>query len=149
MDTTRKQEEIADLNDLTSDIRAYQEEQEAGTAQLPTAQVVLRVARSYIERGWCQGALARNQDGVPVAAAQETAVTWCASGAFSRATTNLDADPSADGKAWALLELALPEEWPDLAVYNDDDRTTQTDIIDLYTRAITRAEHIAARKAGA
>lgn len=47
----------------------------------PATEMLIR-ARSYMERGWCRNALARDANGNGVSPVSEQAVAWCASGAL-------------------------------------------------------------------
>ena len=50
-----------------------------------TPREVLLKAAALVERGWCQGEMARDRVGNKVAPISEAAVCWCALGAAKRA----------------------------------------------------------------
>lgn len=56
---------------------------------------LLRAARTYLARGWCQGAPARDADGHPVLSSHPTAASWCLLGATARAAVDVGALGSA------------------------------------------------------
>lgn len=56
---------------------------------------LLRAARAYLVRGWCQGAPARDADGRPVLSSHPTAASWCLLGATARAAADVGALGSA------------------------------------------------------
>lgn len=100
---------------------------------------LLRSARDHIERGWCQGTMARGADGVRREPTDQDAASWCAQGALDRASSALpDHDASVYWRARRLLRAGVPGGGT-VPHYNDDEGRVRADILALYDRAIERS----------
>ena len=102
-----------------------------------TNKEVLISARGFIEKGWTQGAGARDKYECHVSAKDPDARSWCALGA-------LDA-VNPDGyirllEIWAYLNSLVDTSCVD--EFNDYEDTTQKDVLDLYDRAITACDDV-------
>lgn len=74
-------------------------------------------ARGFLERGWCQGAAARNAEGESVSALSEDAVAWCAVGAMEvaglptiRGTLYDDINDTRRGKIKSGSPVVIPDK---------------------------------------
>ncbi len=78
-------------------------------------------AYALLESGWCQGALARNEAGVPVPPESPFARAWSATGALTRIWRRADAiDDVLRLDALGRANLALTAAMNEIpAVYND------------------------------
>lgn len=116
---------------------------------------ILRMAKHLINRGWCQGASARDEDGEKLDyATHDNAVTWCATGALSKAADMLvkSVPPATHLVAlttvFEMTTAYLSEpEWrgeggmfPSVIEYNDMKTTTKQDIHVLFNKAISALE---------
>ena len=83
-----------------------------------------------LERGWTQGANARNNRGLPVSDMADSAVSWCIVGAFQRTKHEL---PSLCEGLDMFKLTALIKEYNNITVHisdwNDDPEQTQADVI--------------------
>lgn len=103
---------------------------------------LLRAARTHIEAGWCQGALGRTPEGTALEGHMlSQACQVSAVGALRKAALSL---PEADRtrvveQAYRALVAFVP---PGVCVgdFNDDEGTTQADVLRLYDRATVRLE---------
>ena len=97
------------------------------------------LARAYqlVLRGWCQGADARDERGLPVEAANAAARRWSASGALTSAWQQ-NGDPHApvslDAFAQATLAVTAVLRAP-TGRWNDADGRTQRDVLDALSQA--------------
>ena len=112
---------------------------------------LLTEARALIERGWTQGASARNKSGHVVAAIAVRAVCWCPLGAIRRVTYGLHHAASLELDLRHRVSHAIPDAEPDwtdglctypksIAGWNDKQATTQDDVLSAFTKAIHAAE---------
>lgn len=100
---------------------------------------ILRAGRARIERGWCQGAFARDANGHDVLSRSPRARAWCTSGAVE-----FDSRPMSAGAFAAHVALcaALPADWIEdgAASWNDAPGRTQAEVLALYDAAIAAEE---------
>jgi hypothetical protein len=106
-----------------------------------TTDLLIR-ARGFIERGWCRGAMARNEVGNEVEPTSEQAVAWCAGGALIAAGSPNDG-LSYRRAEFCRLEDAIDCSW--VAVFNDRQESVGS-VLAAFDRAI--AGEPAARIAG-
>lgn len=95
---------------------------------------VLVAARELISvpERWTRGSYARDIDGRQRGAKSDYATCWCASGAIERVAGDATFFGLQD-KAWkALASLSGGS----VATFNDDQRTTHADVLELFDRAI-------------
>ena len=111
---------------------------------------LLTEARALIQRGWTQGASARNKSGDVVAAIAVRAVCWCPLGAIRRVTSGLDNAASLERDLKGRVSNAIPDAEPhpsdglgtyptSIAAWNDKQATTQDDVLSAFTKAIHAA----------
>lgn len=94
---------------------------------------VLEKTKEVIERGWTQGASARNKNGQMVPALNRAAVCWCWMGAHQRAVDELNAwDVEED--VYCAAVLATPEY--SLITFNDTPGRVKEDVIAAINRLI-------------
>jgi hypothetical protein len=110
-----------------------------GCATLPE----LRAGRELLTRGWervlegwCQGTLARTEDGTAIRPQDERAASWCLYGALHQAK------PRQECRAIAIVALRTASglEWEDLAQMNDLPWMTQEKVAALFEKAIRVVE---------
>ena len=97
----------------------------------------LRVIRDRIERGWSQGADAKDVNGQPVSPAGGDACAWSVVASFALADTNgipLDRVPRAQRAFVAVTDPQSLEEW------NDDPTRTKRLVLDALDAAIEWVE---------
>jgi hypothetical protein len=94
----------------------------------------LRAARALIQRGWCKGAFARDETGIPVAPNEHHAVQWCSRGAIAAATIRREAEHVA-----AVDALKMQVGFA-IAVWNDARERTQAEVLAAFDRAIQAEE---------
>lgn len=91
---------------------------------------VLKESRALIEKGWCQIHTAVNHSGQSTWTGCPTACKWCAFGAVMAVTGDWN-------KPYAILrDLTVGS----LAEWNDAPGRTQAEVLDLFDRAIAKAE---------
>lgn len=95
----------------------------------------LKGVRALLERGWCQGAYARDTDGATCPAGSERAVRFCLSGACLR--VYLNTLPRMDIKNH-LVETVQELGAPNLPAFNDNH--TQAEVLALVDKTIERVE---------
>lgn len=98
---------------------------------------ILREARGYIERGWTQGAFARDGDGHKVAFEHPAAGCFCALGAIERAEggdTSYASGQRARFSLRAVIGSNLIGEW------NDAPERTKEEVLSAFSRAIAIVE---------
>jgi hypothetical protein len=97
---------------------------------------VLMEARAYIEKGWCQGAAAKDEFGQSVEWEQRLngiARSWCALGAITDgAGLRLQSPELRDAEH--LLQRVVGDGW--IAVWNDSPGRTQEEVLEAFDRAI-------------
>lgn len=96
----------------------------------------LERGREMLQRGWCQGALSRDAEGVDCSAVIETGppVSWCMIGAVAGAVNDCS----------ILLYKAIDEIFADECLggidsWNDEPGRTQAEVIAVFDRAIEMA----------
>lgn len=94
---------------------------------------VLKVARGFIEKGWCKFELAVDANGIPVDSKSKRAERWCAVGALQAATKNYT-------EAWDALALALPARGPDSVIDFNNRARGKRQVLALFDRAIAMME---------
>ena len=99
---------------------------------------LLRMGRRRIEQGWCQGDWARDANGEPTPPWDETAVSWCATGAAL--TEDCNDDDSGWWEALTQLKNVLIEQarGNDVPRWNDTKGRTRKEVLEVYDRAIDR-----------
>jgi hypothetical protein len=97
----------------------------------PTALSVLRKARRRLEKGWCKGSYAVDQNGLQVPSTSRRAVKWCMLGA-------IDYDPYSNQAALKHLAECSPMSWL-IATYNDAPRRTKRQVLAVVDCAIKKA----------
>lgn len=100
-----------------------------------TTAEVLRAARAKIERGWCQGAIARTSRGDAVFHDSPTARSWCVAGAIRCITIN---DPAARAAADAEVARAVGSSY--IGDWNDERGRTKEQVLAAFDGAIAAAE---------
>jgi hypothetical protein len=85
----------------------------------------LREARALIERGWCQGSSSRNNE--------DGTTSYCLLGALSTVNKRYHVYYTAKDHVEEILEVPIP-------VWNDAPGRTQAEVLDLFDRAIAKAE---------
>lgn len=104
---------------------------------------LLRRARSYVARGWCQGANAKDGNSTSVPHDSANAVSWCVIGAERRASLDLlgtDRRFVDTGSCDACALLAAVAGCEDTAEWNDAPGRTQEEVLEAYDAAIAIAE---------
>ena len=109
------------------------------------AREILTSARAFIERGWTQGALARNRQGMRCSAIMERdeACAWCAVGALDAGAYELFGRVDHAGiplAALTLKEVIFPEKPANhyLSDFNDAPERKKEEVISVYDKAIER-----------
>ena len=101
---------------------------------------VLKEAREFLLRGWCQGCPAQNEKGEKVPPNSNEAISWCATGAISAALdVKFITDSNDEGiRAWLALDTACQSLFNNACVvtWNDEEGVTESDILELYEEAI-------------
>jgi hypothetical protein len=95
---------------------------------------LLHEAGALVTAGWCQGASARDADGVETDVLGTDAVSWSLLGALQAATFR-DASTRISDLGLAVAAIAELIEDPCLAHWNDDSLRTHLDVIALLDRA--------------
>jgi hypothetical protein len=89
---------------------------------------LLRNAHELVERGWCQGAEARDTDGVATGVSAVDAASWSLLGALQAGTVS---DPTTEiqdiGNAVAALAEVILD--PSLANWNDSETRTKLEVL--------------------
>lgn len=94
---------------------------------------ILLEARNLIEKGWCQGCMARRAGGGLTDIFDASAAQFCLMGAMHRAGAMLESDefrPTAQNFIYKAGNIGS------LIHFNDAKGRTQAEIIDVLTRAI-------------
>jgi hypothetical protein len=98
-----------------------------------TKKEVLIQAKAIIERGWCQGTYAIDNDGHPVDFDSQKAVAWCIRGA-----TCLIA-PDGYHNRYGAHELIKSITITPISQWNDEPGRTKEEVLDVLTQAIALA----------
>ena len=101
-------------------------------------------ARGFIERGWCQGANAKDKNGQPVSIWSDQAVAWCAAGALFAAGIAPDHNcweyPVVVNLANNLLQKAIGRD-RSIQAFNDRQWRVRP-VLAAFDRAIALAEMV-------
>jgi len=92
---------------------------------------------------WCKGRLAIDAIGLPVAPESENAVSFCLWGGMLKAVESRTsfADYSLVSSAGYFLETFLDaSRWQNIVAFNNDEKTTHPEILELLDKAITHAQ---------
>lgn len=103
---------------------------ELDEGEMPSRMMV--EARSRIIIGWCQGAVAQDEDGRAVAPESSDARRWSILGAL---LASWNGGPAGDLRQ-AVTSLHAETERSPLEVWNDRPGRTQTDVVSAFERAI-------------
>lgn len=106
------------------------------------ARRILADAKELVQKGWCQGANARNKDGRPVAWTDETAVSFCAAGACAKASRDILPE-GANVHSWYPGEVAADvmqiraQSYGAMnhVKYNDEAGRTQAEVVALLEKS--------------
>lgn len=97
---------------------------------------VLKRAKSLIEdKGWTQGALARNRAGAHVCPTEHTAKSFCMLGACYAANPH----PAYMANATDELLMALPKPYFEVEAFNDAPGRTKEEVLAVFDKAIAAA----------
>lgn len=91
---------------------------------------VLKAAKAKVEKGWTQGEMARDANGLCVWSAHLDAVCWCSLGAIKAAAFELGADEYTAYNALRKISGYYIADW------NDDHGRTQAEVIEAFSKAI-------------
>ena len=94
---------------------------------------VLKAARAKIEKGWTQGAMARDKNGVALSCSDQDAACWCVMGATMAVTHDIPTTNAAIG----FLRLAVGDFAPR---WNDTPGRTQAEVLAAFDKAIELCE---------
>ena len=94
---------------------------------------IYREAADLVEKGWTQGALARDQYGVEVPCDSPTAVCWCLSGALDLASWEVRVNH------WMKLTSYF-KLYEAISVWNDRPDRTQEEVVKLLKDTAKRAD---------
>lgn len=99
---------------------------------------ILTQARDLISdpARWTRGVYARDAEGRETASRSESAVCWCVHGAIRKVTGSVY-DTLFSGR---YAQAALPEGYSEVHEFNDDPKTTHSDVLALFDRAIKLAK---------
>ena len=104
-------------------------------------EILKETRRLLDEKGWTQGAYARDNRGSCVEVESPAASCFCLSGALRRAHANLGYDSFSSYAAnAATLYLAEAGAGRSIPAWNDAPSRTKDDVLKLVDRAITEAE---------
>jgi hypothetical protein len=105
---------------------------------------LLKVGRERLQRGWCQGALARTADGIAVNPENPRAAQWCMLGAVgymplinTSVPANLAVWPASQAIYETLCQRCANK--PTIA-FNDSLGRTKEEVIHIYDLTIARLE---------
>lgn len=104
----------------------------------PTVILVLEGALSHIKQGWVQEYSAQDSDGNLVHPTHSTACKWCLTGALIASSSGMKSMKPASNlylESSRACERVLGID--DLATWNDADKRSQEDVIELLGRVIS------------
>lgn len=101
---------------------------------IPAAAFLNRVA-DRLERGWTQGAYARDADGHPIDFTDDGAVCWCLEGAFYVEDTG-----DHHARLTALYALCDATHVDNLPEFNDTPGRTQAEVVRVVRMAASKME---------
>lgn len=111
---------------------------------------IMTKGRSFIKKGWCQGAMARSRyKNQAVDFDHPNANSWCATGAVEAATEcykfymYYNDVVACSHVSIGILENILGGE--NIVCWNDNKERTQQEVLDLFDRGIVAAEDIRER----
>jgi hypothetical protein len=113
-----------------------------GGRMMPKDLVILKNARTLIEKGWCQGAWARNKKGKPVQWDNSAAASWCLRGAIHKGAAEASSRDTAG--ATVTIERILRDRFhviDGLTWWNDDPKRTKKDVLKALDIAIKEKEN--------
>jgi hypothetical protein len=99
---------------------------------------LLKSAKAKLEKGWCQGAGARDSDGCSVAMSGPNAVCWCLSGAMwaTIAASPGEYGDKAEDAAWLALQRTVGISIVD---WNDAPFREKSEVLKVMDLAIEKA----------
>jgi hypothetical protein len=97
---------------------------------------VLRKARGLIEKGWCQGVYAKDENGKPCDPNSAAAESFCVYGALRRWAQRYSDEY--DAATDRLGEE--PECQHGISLFNDHEDRTQAEVLALFDRTIAKLE---------
>ena len=115
-----------------------------------TPLLMLKQARSLIERGWTKGTLARDKDGIPIHPQAAGACSWCMSGALHRVAASERVNGPHFDQAWQALDDTLgmvKGDWATFTSWNASLDRTQAEVLPAFDRAIASLTPAAGRAA--
>jgi len=98
----------------------------------------LEHAASLIEKGWCQGAFAKDKNGKPVVAASPEAVAWCAAGAVMRAMHDKNTW-HLSGQIWGAIKSVIGTE-QHFSAWGEEKGRQKTDILAVFAAAVSKLQ---------
>jgi hypothetical protein len=106
-----------------------------------TIRDLTRAMNAIINRGWTQGAFARNRNGEECDV-RSGAACFCSLGAIEYATKSKNGDRHElrCEKASDALALGLPRPYKSVVPYNDKPGRTRSQVVSLFQRAIKKLE---------
>lgn len=103
-----------------------------------TDEEVLLRAREFLVRGWCQGARARDANGLAVDPTHKSAVAWCIMGALDVALGKTQGPRDSDHLLLLLKNANGLDYSRPMSFYNDRDLATLEWVLGLYDRALAK-----------
>lgn len=106
-------------------------------AQLDPTILLSTLTRTYelVQRGWCQGDYAQDEDGRTAMPSSNTACRWSFSGALHRSLSEKQ-QGALFPQVYRVVCQLLPQGHADPEDYSDLPTTTQADVLALLGRAI-------------
>ena len=96
---------------------------------------ILKRSKHLIKKGWCQKSYARDKDGKPISFLSKKAVSFCLSGAISRAASDLPSATIYRTLNLVRANMRVVNDGGELFVaINDNPFATKEKIIDLLTK---------------
>ncbi len=96
----------------------------------------LRIAKSYVLRGWCKYTWARDKNNKPISVFSDDAVSFCAAGAMLRA---MEGTPAERLGAIAPVFTMFHKFLGVLFIGQFNDNATKDDVIELYDALILQS----------
>lgn len=97
---------------------------------MTVAKQIAARAIELLKKGWCQRAIAKREDGLPVECELPSAVKWCVIGSVRRATYDLKRDFAEKYSVYEQIRAMHPEIRL-LTDWNDDPTRTVDEVIKL------------------
>lgn len=101
---------------------------------------VLRRARELIEKGWTTKWFAKTKTGRRCAVNSPYATFWCAMGALQRAVVDTGYHDGTHELMRRHLYPMIDFSFASIAAWNDEAERTQSDVIELFNKAIAKLE---------